>query len=100
MTGPNPATTFPLEGIKTLCFLKNVVNLKNVSIGEYTYYDDFENVENFAKNMRYHFEFTGDCSMSGDTFILTGTNVLSVDGVQHPVYAGGGRIVNKLVRAH
>ena len=85
MTGPNPATTFPLEGINTLCFLKNFVHLKNVSIGDYTYYDDFETVENFARNIRYHFEFTGDrleigkfCQIaSGVEFIMNGGNHLT-----------------------
>jgi len=85
MTGPNPATSFPLGGIKTLCFLNNVVNLKNVSIGDYTYYDDFENVQNFARNIRYHFEFTGDrlvigkfCQIaSGVEFIMNGGNHLT-----------------------
>ena len=85
MTGPNPATTFPLDGIKTLCFLKNIVNLKNVSIGDYTYYDDFEDVQYFARNVRYHFEFTGDkliigkfCQIaSGVEFIMNGGNHLT-----------------------
>jgi virginiamycin A acetyltransferase len=85
MTGPNPATSFPLEGIKTLCFLKNIVDLKNVVIGDYTYYDDFENVLNFAQNIRYHFEFTGDrlvigkfCQIaSGVEFIMNGGNHLT-----------------------
>ncbi len=85
MTGPNPATTYPLEGIKTLCFLRNIVHLPNVEIGEYTYYDDFENVGNFMKNIRYHFEFTGDkliigrfCQIaSGVEFIMNGGNHLT-----------------------
>jgi hypothetical protein len=38
-------------------------------------------------------------SFSRDTLVLTGMSVLSPDGVLHPVYAGGGHIVNKLVRA-
>jgi virginiamycin A acetyltransferase len=85
MTGPNPATTFPLDGIKTLCFLRSIVNLKNVTIGDYTYYDDFENVQNFVKNIRYHFEFTGDrlligkfCQIaSGVEFVMNGGNHLT-----------------------
>jgi virginiamycin A acetyltransferase len=85
MTGPNPATTFPLDGIKTLCFLKNIISLKNVTVGDYTYYDDFENVRNFEKNIRYHFEFTGDtlvigkfCQIaSGVEFIMNGANHLT-----------------------
>lgn len=38
-------------------------------------------------------------AFSADTLVLTGINVVSVDGVQHPLYAGGGHVVNKLVKA-
>jgi hypothetical protein len=39
-------------------------------------------------------------SFSRDTLVLNGTGVGSVDGVQAPIYASGGHVVNKLVRAH
>jgi virginiamycin A acetyltransferase len=29
-------------------------------VGDYTYYDDFEDVANFEKNVKYHFDFVGD----------------------------------------
>ena len=37
--------------------------------------------------------------MSGDTLVLSGTNVLAADNTQHPTYAAGAHIVSKLVPA-
>jgi virginiamycin A acetyltransferase len=53
-------------------------------VGDYTYYDDFETVENFEKNVKYHFDFVGDklhigkfCMIaSGAEFIMNGANHL------------------------
>jgi len=85
MTGPNPATTFPLAHYDRLCFLNQVVKNPNILVGDYTYYDDFENVENFEKNVKYHFDFVGDklvigkfCMIASDvTFIMNGANHLT-----------------------
>ena len=85
MTGPDPSTAFPLKHYDKLCFLKNLVKAPNVSIGEYTYYDDFRSVENFHRNIRYHFEFSGDkliigkfCMIASDVqFIMNGANHLT-----------------------
>lgn len=84
-TGPNPQTAFPLGGYDRLCFLKNIVTNPNIIIGEYTYYDDFENVHNFEKNVKYLFDFSGDklrigkfCMIASDvTFIMNGANHLT-----------------------
>lgn len=81
---PDPATSFPLSGYDRLCFLKNIVTNPNISVGDFTYYDDFEDVRNFEKNVRYHFDFIGDrltigkfCAIaSGVEFILNGGNHL------------------------
>ncbi len=86
--GPDPATRFPLQHYDRLCFLKNVVKNPNIQVGDYTYYDDFEDVQNFEKNVKYHFDFIGDkltigkfCAIaSGVEFILNGGNHL-VDAV-------------------
>jgi virginiamycin A acetyltransferase len=82
---PKPDTTFPLKGYNKLCFLKNIITSPNIEVGDYTYYDDFEDVHNFEKNVKYHFDFTGDklkigkfCMIaSGVTFIMNGANHLS-----------------------
>ncbi|MEM7510490.1 MAG: CatB-related O-acetyltransferase [Bacteroidota bacterium] len=82
---PDKHTQFPLEHYDRLCFLKNVVKNLNIIVGDYTYYDDFESVENFEKNVKYLFDFTGDkliigkfCMIASDvTFIMNGANHLS-----------------------
>ena len=85
MTGPNPTTKFPLAHYDRLCFLNNIITNPNIIVGDYTYYDDFEDVHNFEKNVKYHFDFTGDkliigkfCMIASDmTFIMNGANHLT-----------------------
>ena len=85
MTGPDKHSKFPLENYDKLCFLKNIIKNPNIIVGDYTYYDDFENVENFEKNVKYHFDFSGDkliigkfCMIaSGVKFIMNGANHLT-----------------------
>ncbi|GLB47979.1 CatB-related O-acetyltransferase [Neptunitalea lumnitzerae] len=85
MTGPDKHTPFPLNGYNNLCFLKNIITNPNIIVGDYTYYDDFEDVYNFEKNVKYHFDFIGDkliigkfCQIaSGATFIMNGGNHLT-----------------------
>ncbi len=85
MTGPNKNERYPLAGYNKLCFLKNIIKNPNIVVGDYTYYDDFEDVYNFEKNVKYHFDFTGDkliigkfCMIaSGVSFIMNGANHLT-----------------------
>lgn len=85
MAAPNKNQTFPLSNYNRLCFLKNIITNPNIIVGDYTYYDDFEDVHNFVKNVKYHFEFIGDkliigkfCMIASDvTFIMGGANHLS-----------------------
>ncbi len=92
MTGPDKNQKFPLENYERLCFLKNVVKNPNIIVGDYTYYDDFENVENFEKNVKYHFDFVGDkliigkfCMIASDVkFIMNGANHLTESFSTYP----------------
>lgn len=85
MQGPDPTTVYPLAHYNRLCFLKNIIKNPNIIVGDYTYYDDFEAVENFEKNVKYHFDFTGDqliigkfCMIASDVqFIMNGANHLT-----------------------
>ena len=85
MTGPDKNIKFPLENYDKLCFLKNIIKNPNIIVGDYTYYDDFKNVENFEENVKYHFDFTNDkliigkfCMIaSGVKFIMNGANHLT-----------------------
>ena len=84
MTGPDPTTIYPLETYDRLCFLKNIIDHPQIEIGEFTYYDDFEDVHNFLRNVKYLFDFTGDkliigkfCMIASDVkFIMNGANHL------------------------
>ena len=85
MQAPNKDIAFPLKNYDKLCFLKNIITNPNIIVGDYTYYDDFEDVHNFEKNVKYHFDFTGDqliigkfCMIASDVkFIMNGANHLS-----------------------
>jgi virginiamycin A acetyltransferase len=85
MNGPDKDSKYPLKDIQRLCFLKNIVTNPNIIVGDYTYYDDFENVHNFEKNVKYLFDFVGDklvigkfCMIASDvTFIMNGANHLT-----------------------
>lgn len=82
MKGPDPTTRFPIKNVERLCFLKNIIKNPNIIVGDFTYYDDFENVMNFEKNVKYHFDFIGDkliigkfCMLASDVqFIMNGGN--------------------------
>lgn len=88
MNIPDSNDKFPLEHYNRLCFLKNIITNPNIIVGDYTYYDDFESVDNFEKNVKYHFDFIGDkliigkfCMIaSGVTFIMNGANH-KMDGI-------------------
>lgn len=95
---PDKDVKFPLPNYDRLCFLKNVVKNPNIIVGDYTYYDDFETVENFEKNVKYLFDFTGDkliigkfCMIASDvTFIMNGANHLSKAISSYPFAIFGG----------
>lgn len=82
MNGPNPLNKHPMEGFPRVCFIKNTVSNPNIVIGDYTYYDDLENSEEFERNVLYHYPFIGDrliigkfCALArGVKFIMNGAN--------------------------
>lgn len=97
MNIPDKNEIFPLQGYNRLCFLKNIIKNPNIIVGDYTYYDDFENVANFEKNVKYHFDFIGDklnigkfCMIASDVkFIMNGANH-KMDGITaFPFYIFG-----------
>lgn len=71
-----------MEGFPQVCFIKNTVRNPNIVIGDYTYYDDPEDSENFERNVLYHYPFIGDkliigkfCAIArGARFIMNGAN--------------------------
>jgi len=71
-----------MHGFPQVCFIGNTVSNPNIVIGDYTYYDDPEDSENFERNVLYHFPFIGDklvigkfCAIArGVRFIMNGAN--------------------------
>lgn len=71
-----------MAGFPQVCFINNIVSNPNIIIGDYTYYDDPEDSENFERNVLYHFPFIGDkliigkfCALAkGLKFIMNGAN--------------------------
>ena len=69
-------------GFPQVCFIKNTVTNPNIIVGDYTYYDDPEDSENFERNVLYHFPFIGDkliigkfCAIAkGVQFMMNGAN--------------------------
>lgn len=98
MNIPDKNKKFPLDNYDRLCFLKNSISNPNIIVGDYTYYDDFESVENFEKNVKYLFDFTGDkliigkfCMIASDvTFIMNGANHLTEAVSTYPFAIFGG----------
>ena len=82
MNGPNPSNPHPMDGFPQVCFIKNTVRNPNIVVGDYSYYDDPEDAENFERNVLYHFPFIGDklvigkfCAIArGAKFIMNGAN--------------------------
>lgn len=80
--GPDPNAIFPNEAIKSICYIKNVVTRSNITVGEYTYYDDINGAENFEERVTHHYEFIGDkliigkfCAIAkGIEFVMNGAN--------------------------
>ncbi len=78
----NPNVVYPIENWYRTCFLKNIITNPQIIVGDYTYYDDAEDVYNFEKNVLYLFDFIGDrliigkfCQIaSGTRFIMNGAN--------------------------
>jgi virginiamycin A acetyltransferase len=85
MNEPDKDLKFPLENYNRLCFLKNIITNPNIIVGDYTYYDDFEDAHNFEKNVKYHFDFNDDkliigkfCMIASNvSFIMNGANHLT-----------------------
>ncbi|MFP1925043.1 Vat family streptogramin A O-acetyltransferase [Lonsdalea quercina] len=82
MQGPDPTNKHPMQGFPQVCFIKNTVTNPNIIIGDFTYYDDPDDSEDFERNVLYHFPFIGDkliigkfCAIAkGVQFIMNGAN--------------------------
>lgn len=82
MHGPDPNDPHPMRGFPQICYIRNTVDNPQIQVGEYSYYDDPEDSEGFARNVLYLFPFIGDrliigryCAIArGATFVMNGAN--------------------------
>ena len=82
MHHPNPNDIYPIEGCSRVVFLKNIISNPQIIVGDYTYYDDHQDVYNFEKNVLYLFDFIDEkliigkfCQLAtGVRFIMNGSN--------------------------
>jgi virginiamycin A acetyltransferase len=77
---PPASQMHPMSGQDRVCFLRNTITRPNIIVGDYTYYDDEEDIHNFEKNVLYHYEVLNDrliigrfCQIaSGVKFLMNG----------------------------
>ena len=98
MNIPNPNEVFPNE-YKTSCFIKNVVTAPNISVGDYTYYDDAVDPTGFERNnVLFNYQEFGDhlvigkfCQIaSGTKFIMSPANHRISSATTYPFNVFGG----------
>ena len=83
MTGPNKEDIYPLKNYERLCFLKNIIKNPNIVVGDYTYYDDFEDTANFEKNVKYLFDFNNDQLIIGNFCMIASNVKFIMNGANH-----------------
>lgn len=98
MFGPDPDAIHPNPHIPSVCYIKNTVTRPTIIVGDYTYYDDPEDSENFERHVTHHYDFNGDrliigkfCAIAkGVEFIMNGANHPMGGVSTYPFYIMGG----------
>ncbi|NCC15601.1 MAG: Vat family streptogramin A O-acetyltransferase [Clostridia bacterium] len=81
--GPDPNAIYPNEGMKSICYIKNVVARRNIVIGDYSYYDDVNGAENFEDHVTHHYEFLGDKLVIGKFCAIAKGIEFEMNGANH-----------------
>ncbi|MDR0568861.1 MAG: CatB-related O-acetyltransferase [Spirochaetaceae bacterium] len=80
--GPDPDSVYPNPNNKSICFIKNVVKNPHIIAGDYSYYEDPQNPEDFESRVTYFDPSIGDkliigkfCGIAqGVEFVMNGLN--------------------------
>lgn len=95
---PDPNAVFPNE-YGTSCFIKNVIQAPNITVGDYTYYDDADDPTGFERNnVLFNYPEFGDrlvigkfCAIaSGTQFIMGPANHRISSVTTYPFHVFGG----------
>ena len=103
MIGPDPTLLRPNPAIPSVVFLKPLLatrpEIGNVEVGDYTYYDDFDDpLRFFERNVRYNLGFSGArlsigryCALAnGTTFVMPDANHAIGGATTYPFPIFGG----------
>lgn len=98
MSLPSASTLFPIKGVKRTAYLKNLIRNPKIIVGDYTYYDDPEDLGNFERNVLYFFDWSEEnliigkfCQIAtGVRFIMNGANHAMGGFSTYPFKAFGG----------
>ena len=103
--GPDPNRAYPIANQRRVCFLKNLIKSPKIIIGDYSYYDDPIEPENFERNVLYHYGseklIIGKfCAIATNVkFIMNGANH-KLDGIStypFPIFGNGWEIAMNLL---
>jgi virginiamycin A acetyltransferase len=83
--GANPEEKHPMPGFPQICFIKNTVTHPQIIVGDYTYYDDPEDSENFERNVLYHYSFSKDKLIIGKFCALARNLKFIMNGANHQI---------------
>jgi virginiamycin A acetyltransferase len=83
--GANPDEKHPMPGFPQICFIKNTVTHPKIIIGDYTYYDDPEDSEDFERNVLYHYSFSKDKLIIGKFCALARNIKFIMNGANHQI---------------
>lgn len=95
---PDPNAVFP-NAYKTSCFIKNIVTAPNITVGDYTYYDDAVDPAGFERNnVLFNYPEFGDsliigkfCQIaSGVKFMMGPANHRLCSVTTYPFHVFGG----------
>ena len=79
--GPDPNRAYPIANQRRVCFLKNLIKSPKIIVGDYSYYDDPIEPENFERNVLYHY---GSEKLIIGKFCAIATNVKFImNGANH-----------------
>ena len=103
--GPDPNRAYPIANQRRVCFLKNLIKSPKIIVGDYSYYDDPIDPDNFEKNVLYHYGseklIIGKfCAIATNVkFIMNGANH-KLDGIStypFPIFGNGWEIAINLL---
>jgi virginiamycin A acetyltransferase len=83
--GANPEKKHPLPGFPQICFIKNTVTHPKIIVGDYTYYDDPVDSEDFERNVLYHYSFSKDKLIIGKFCALARNLKFIMNGANHQI---------------